>query len=320
MHAWLTLRRWTVCAAVLLAAQLAAYETDPYTARDRDIADSLAPLDAKVNAALDDIAAHWQRGADEWLFVTAIYRRLGGRHWVDRLERWANDSAEVAKLPNSREQSIISEFPAHAARVAWVFGFAHTIRVGDVHFGTDKIGHFFSQGRKFYRRFLRLRDEAAAARWSVVTEVGLFGRFTTGVRSNADLVANYEGHRFYFSLFHDGVVGDKPAMFRWQDGRPVKQRRFTWLDHVNPFWDEALNPNIYSQSLLPAVERRLLLLCGDFQRRPERYRIADEEALIARYQHVGVRYVRALSPAVFLGEHCAATVPPAGATGNATRR
>lgn len=306
MHAWRVLRHSTVCAAVLLAAELTAYETDPYTARDRDIADSLVPLDAKVNAALDDIAAHWQGGSDEWRFVMAVYRRLGGLHWVDRLERWANDSAEVAKVPNSRQQSIISEFPAHAARVAWVFGFAHTIRVGDVHFGTDKIGHFFSQGRKFYRRYLRLGDEAAAARWSVLTEVGLFGRFTTGVRSNADLVANYEGHRFYRSLFHDGVVGDKPAIFRWRHGRPVKQRPFTWLDHVNPFWDEALNPNIYSPGLLPAVKKRLLRLCDDFRRRPQRYRIAEEAALIARYRHVGVRYVRTLTPAVFLGRHCAA--------------
>ena len=123
-----------------------------------------------------------------------------------------------------------------------MFGFGPTIRVNGVYIGTDKIGHFFSQGRKFYRRYRRMGDETQAARWSIVTETGLFGRLTTGVLSNADLVANYEGYRFYRSLFEAGVVHGKVAIFRWLDDRPVRQRAFTWADHINPFWDEALNP------------------------------------------------------------------------------
>ena len=295
--------------ATLLIAALAApltggYEIDPYTNRDVDVGDSLTALDVKVNAALDDVAASWSGGEDEWRMVTAIYRQLGGLHWVDKLERWAMDATVVEKIPNTRAQSVVSDFPFHAARVAWVFGFGPTIRVNGVYIGTDKIGHFFSQGRKFYRRYRRMGDETQAARWSIVTETGLFGRLTTGVLSNADLVANYEGYRFYRSLFEAGVVHGKAAIFRWLDDRPVRQRAFTWADHINPFWDEALNPNAYSPALLPYAEARMLRLCNDFARRPERYGVPDADALFERYRHIGLIDTRELQPARFLAAHC----------------
>lgn len=304
-------RRWdegrrilTIALLPFLALSAAGYEIDPYTNRDVDVADSLVVLDAKVNEALDGIAESWDERPSESDLILAVYRMLGGIHWVDKLERWAVNSDAVAKVPNSRRESIISDFPLHAGRVAAIFGFGPTINIGGAYVGTDKIGHFFSQGRKFYRRYRRLGDEKRAARWSVVTETGLFGRLTTGVLSNADLVANYEGYLFYRGLLHDGVVGGKPALFRWQQGGLVRQRDFTWRDHVNEFWDEALNPNAYSPALRPFAEQRLLRLCEDFAARPERYQVADAERLFARYRHVGVLDTSWLAPANYLPTHC----------------
>ena len=303
--------RWTAAAAaLLLAASALGYETDPYTKRHLDIADSLVVLDAKVNDALDDIAASWPGATPlaqrERLLILAVYRELGGIHWVDKLERWAIEAPEVAKIPVSRSESFVGDFPLYAGRVAAIFGFGPTINIGGVYVGTDKIGHFFSQGRKFYRRYRRLGDEAAAARWSTVTETGLFGRLMTGVLSNADLVANYEGYRFYRGLLHDGVVNGKPALIRWREGGPERQRRFTWTDHVNPFWDEALNPNVYGPALLRLATERLLRLCGDFLARPERYRVQDAGALLRRYRHLGLRDTQWLAPSAFLGANCKA--------------
>ena len=294
----------TLALLPFLALSAAGYEIDPYTNRDVDVADSLVVLDSKVNEALDGIAESWDERPSESGLILAVYRTLGGIHWVDKLERWAVNSDAVAKVPNSRRESIISDFPLHAGRVAAIFGFGPTINVGGVYVGTDKIGHFFSQGRKFYRRYRRLGDEERAARWSVVTETGLFGRLTTGVLSNADLVANYEGYLFYRGLLHDGVVGGKPALFRWQQDELVRQRDFTWRDHVNEFWDEALNPNAYSPALRPFAEQRLLRLCEDFAARPERYQVADAERLFARYRHVGVLDTSWLAPANYLPTHC----------------
>ena len=288
----------------LLSPCAHGYETDPYTNRHLDVADSLAAMDAKVNEALDEVAASWRGGEDEWALVMAVYRKVGGVHWVDKLERWAMESPDVEKIDVSRAESMVAEFPPLAGRVAFIFGFGPTIRVGGVYFGTDKIGHFFSQGRKFYGRYRRHGDEARAAKRSVLTERGLFGRLSTGVYSNADIVANYEGHRFYHGLLHDGVVADKSALFRWEDGKPVRQRRFTWADHVNPFWDELLNPNAYGAGLVPVAKKRMLRLCDDFRRRPDRYRLPNAEALFERYRHIGVVDTSDMRAEAVLERHC----------------
>ena len=290
---------------IAFAGLAAAYETDPYTGRHIDIADSGAVLDAQVNAALDDVAAAWRGGANERRFVTAIYRQVGGRHWVDKLERWAIDAPEVEKLPVTRRQSIYGEAPLYATRVAGLFGFGPIIKVHGARLGTDKIGHFFSQGRKFYLRWRRSGDVAKAARRSVTTEKALFGRFFTGAYSNADIVANYEGFLFYRSLFNDGVVGDKPSIMAWREGKPARRRDFSWADHVNAFWDEALNPNAYDALLLPHVKRFLRKQCDQFLAQPERYTAPGLDDLYERYRPIGVLDTRDLRPAVFLARECA---------------
>jgi hypothetical protein len=144
---------------------------------------------------------------------------------------------------------------------------------------------------------------------------------TTGAYSNADLVANYEGYRFYRSLFDDGVVPGKPAILAWRVDRWVVQRPFTWADHVNEYWDEALNVNHFDQLLYPRMKERLLGFCPDYRESPERYLIAREEPLAGRYGHLQLRDTSELR----LGNLCsetgadpvedATTGPVAGAAG-----
>lgn len=299
----------------LLAAPARGNETDPYGGRDIPLADSLAVLDAEVNAALDAIAAGWPQSGrrdDALAFADAVYRRIGGLHWVDRLERWAMTSPRIERIAPTRGESLFAGTPWHVARGALLVDPSPLIEVAGVRIGTDKIGHFLSQGRKFYRRYRRTNDETLARRRSMLAESGIFGQLVTGIYSNADLVANYEGYRFYASLFEDGAVAGKPAIFRWRDGAPARQRPFTFADHVNPLWDEALNPNVYAPGFAPAVKRRLLGLCGDFARRPARYQV-DYDALLARYRGAGLRPNRELMPSVFLPRHCPRSGPEGGA-------
>ena len=75
-----------------------AYETDQFTNRSAPLADSTAVLDREVNKAIAEAIASRGAGRDEMTVVNGIYRKIGGRHWVDRIERWANQSDEVDKL------------------------------------------------------------------------------------------------------------------------------------------------------------------------------------------------------------------------------
>jgi hypothetical protein len=279
-----------LAAALLLAPQICgAYETDQFSGRLKPIQDSTEALDQRVNQSIQSAVADWQGDRNDLRVVNQIYFDIGGRHWVDKIERWAMESDQVERLQPSRYDSIYTGHPIWATRVAKLFGVGPTIKLNGVLIGSDKLGHFLSQGRKFYKRYLRYLDEARAAEHSAYTERAIFGQMTTGVYSNADLVANYEGYVFYRSLFEDDVIPGKPAILAWDSGRWIIQRDFTWADHVNEYWDEALNINHFDKLLYPHMKDRISLFCPDYFLAPEKYAIADEDRLKSRYGHLQLR-------------------------------
>ncbi|MEM7430766.1 MAG: hypothetical protein AAF351_02385 [Pseudomonadota bacterium] len=275
---------------MIAATNAYAYETDQFSHRDVEIADSRDVLNGEVNRAIQKVVNEWNKDhADELAVVYRIYTTIGGRHWVDILERWAMKSDRVDKHPNERYDSIYSSAPIYAKRVIALFGVGRTIKLNGVHMGTDKIGHFLSQGRKYYKRWRKSQSESDAAQQSHYTERAIFGQLTTGTFSNADLVSNYEGHRFYRSLFEDSIIPGKPAILRWEDKGWVIQREFDWADHVNDYWDEALNVNHFDGWLYKHMRETLLGFCSLYHERPELWVLNNEAELKARYAHLELR-------------------------------
>jgi hypothetical protein len=198
-------------------------------------------------------------------------------------------SKAVEKLPQYRWKSVFRGAPIWTTRVGFVFGVGATIRVGDSLIGTDKLGHFVSQGLKYYRSHLAgWNDERIAGRGRF-NERWIFGQATTSVYSNADLVANWEGYRFYRSLFEDGVVPGKGAVVRWDSGGARIERAADWRDHVNDYWDEALNPSHLSPGLARYLSAKLRTLCDDYRSDPGRFVAARDAELQARYGALGLR-------------------------------
>ncbi len=252
-------RRRLAGAALLLVLGLGpappapAYETDQYHDRELPLADSTAVLDAKVNQALAEIAAGWRGPEDQLRFARAVYWKLGGFHWVDHIERFAMRSPEVARLP--RRRSIFAYPPLFTSPVLFFFGVGERLKLAEVQIGSDKLGHFFSQGFKYFRRQRHGWSEDRFVGWAGRVEGWLFGEYTTRVFSNADMVANYEGFLFYRSLYEDGVVPGKGRIVAFEDGQARILRPFSWRDHVNDYWDEALNPSLFGAGLRRHVAR-----------------------------------------------------------------
>ncbi len=204
----------TAIALALVSAAAPGYETDQYSNRSVQLADSVEQLNGEVNRALGDVAARWRHGDDPRRFARAVYRELGGRHWVDRLERWAIRSPQIDKPERYKRHNVYRGTPFWARRVGFFFGMGPTFEVAGARLGSDKLGHFVSQGWKYHKRYLRTGSEAYAVRLGVRNEASIFGSPFTGAFSNADLVANHEGFLFYRSLFEDGVVDDRPGDHR----------------------------------------------------------------------------------------------------------
>ena len=266
-----------------------AYETDQFNNRLQPIGDSTSILNRQVTLAIAETITSLNGPRDDMKVVNGIYHKIGGKHWVDKLVRFAMDSDEVERLDTPPHDSIYSGHPLWATRVAGLFGVGPTLKINGVLVGSDKLGHFLSQGRKFYRRWVRMGDEAKAAEQSAYTERALFGQMFTGSYSNADLVANYEGYLFYRSLFEDDVIAGKPAIIAWQDDHWIMQRPFDWADHVNDYWDEALNINHFDAMLYKHMKSRLLTFCDDYRTAPDLFKVHDEQTLKNRYRNLQLR-------------------------------
>ena len=93
----------------------------------------------------------------------------------------------------------------------------------------------------------------------------------------------------YRSLFENDIIPGKTAILAWQEDRWVIQRSFTWADHINEYWDEALNVNHYDSLLYPHMKGRLMQFCPDYFQQPGLYEIENEEALTERYAHLQLR-------------------------------
>jgi len=273
-----------------LVPHVLGYESDQYSHRRAIVSDSTLVMDRKVNDALAHIIKNWKKTRQNNKAVArAIYYELGGVHWADKIERWAGKTDLVEKYPQTRRHSIYSGMPIWATRVNFVFGVGRSFKVNEVMVGSDKFGHFFSQGYKYYKRELRGWDEERIHARATFAERWLWGLLTTGVYSNADLVANYEGMLFYKSLFENDVIEGKRAILRWKDGKPEQIRQFTWADHINDYWDEVLNPSFNVASLDKILRPRIRKLCGDYETRPELYVSGHDQLLWKRYHHIGMK-------------------------------
>jgi hypothetical protein len=262
------------------------YETDPYSHRLIEITDATEHLNEKVNQALKEVVKNWKGPENKQKLVKKVYLKLGGRHWVDKIERYVNQSTEIEKLPTKRYQSIYAPMPKWVTRVNGLMGIGPIFKLNHQLVGTDKLGHFFSQGKKFYFRYLKTNSVQQAAARSAYTERAIFGQATTGTYSNADLVANYEGFLFYRSFFEDDVIPGKKAMFIWQNEQWIMQRSFDWRDHVNAYWDEAININYYDKWLQAHMKDALVDHCDDYINEPNLYKIDElaEQRLTEKYR------------------------------------
>jgi len=160
-----------------------------------------------------------------------------------------------------------------------------TVMVNDTYFGTDKVAHFVHMGFIYYKEYLRLvrtgqvaqaATEAAArigaGNHLFLSEAGLLGLLTTGVRSNADLAANYAGLKFFQNLTNEvRIAGElRPPMLVLHDGYwrlngHVRPQSDFFEVFISDHWDEALNPSEYALGMEGTIRDAVARRCPDIR-------------------------------------------------------
>lgn len=266
---------------------LQAYETDQYSSLFHELPDSTQKLDRVVNDVIKNAAFIYEGERDEAKFFELIKDALNAR----QLEKWVNDHTEIASW-NIPLESVYKTTAWFDSPIIRFKGLADTFSLNGVHIGSDKMSHFFGVGGIYFNKVVvkktdSLEEAIAYGDW---TERAQWGELTTNVFSNADLVVNYEGYLFFKSLFEDDVIPGKKAIISWEGDRPVVNRAFTFRDHVNDFWSEALLPNWYQISIRGKVRGVLGRYCYDprYIANPERFFSKEESQLFKRYKQLNL--------------------------------
>lgn len=113
--------------------------------------------------------------------------------------------------------------------------------------GSDKFSHLFNLGYLYYRRFEHGESTEDILKYGLRGESGLWGGATTGVISYGDLVANFQGLRFFLHLFGKGIdpltkedlTGN--GIITCKYGRYEVSRRISFSDFIDDGMDEGIN-------------------------------------------------------------------------------
>ncbi|MCF8056222.1 MAG: hypothetical protein K9K37_06250 [Desulfocapsa sp.] len=143
--------------------------------------------------------------------------------------------------------------------------------------GLDKVGHFFAEGWKYFELTHNKKHNIyQALKWGKQQEAGKFGYTTTGIFSFADLVANFNGWRFWNRLLlkeRDPLKGaianllNRPyiqceiqIIDSIKNKKMVKaweyNSRFDLSEYADGAWDEGNNCNSYED---PIIEEKVTL-------------------------------------------------------------
>jgi hypothetical protein len=253
-----------------IAGPVRSAEIDSLTGRGLALPDSSRALERRFDEAL---AAGVRRaneaseGCDEDALYRALRRSLATPFIGHVIAESLNDDESLARRRILREVSIYRDLGLlDNVSVHWK-DLSAVVRAGDVLIGVDKLGHFFVEGWEYFEIAEQAGEGVAAALdWGERTERTYFGRYTTGVHSYADLVANFEGMRFWMRVLGRG---DDPLDAGWRANRPYVKcgRRFfiagerRWrlsraldlADYVTPAWDEAVNCCSYRNREIEAL-------------------------------------------------------------------
>lgn len=233
-----------------------ALETDQFLVWEVGLTDATPRVNAFLNgelAAVLEEVSEKQPALGCAAVVDRFYRRLVPALLVrSRIRRFLNTDVDVDRFP-AREVGYFGYLEQSVyRRPAWPYllPMARTVRIGGVDVGIDKVaGHMFGFGRRYHRRYQRLRERGApedeamrrVIRRGVHNELTLVGALTDGVFSRADLEANYRG----LLLARDLCEGPAPLL-RAAAGGWRQDRLIDLADYVNPLLDETFNLNLHA--------------------------------------------------------------------------
>jgi len=264
-----------IITSILVLSPTFASEMDSLTNRHLKLSDSSDFFNKKVNQYLFEIQneANKKSNCDAKKIKKVIKKKLvadiNGMFVFSPLQRLADD--KNAKGFEKREilmkDSIYKYVKRIDAPVLKMFPLSATLNINGIIIGSDKFSHFFNLGHGYYIDYQNKKKSVLDIIISgKKAEAGFWGGPTTGVISNSDLMANFQGMRFFGHLLGEGIdpltheENNDSAYFKCNDKQKWELiREFKWSTYFDSSVDEGVNCNTYfkesiQESIFKAID------------------------------------------------------------------
>ncbi|MDC1175082.1 hypothetical protein OAT67_06790, partial [Bacteriovoracaceae bacterium] len=260
---------------LLTQASLSAAEVDSFTNRFTPIEDSLDLINKKSNEYFQQAmerANKKNKGCNEKRLYKSL-RKYFRNHWTGEFNKWLMDAEEVDRITVSIRDGIYQDFKWYQAIIPGVYArvfrdpSAQLIKVNGVLLGWDKFEHFMGSGYNYFKKnYLKGKGIKEAMKIGYKAETGYMGAQTTGVKSYGDLIANFNGMRFWNHVLqkNDDVLGvefNEGPYVQCVNDRWVQVKELDWSRYIDHAFDEGVNCSTFkNQKMSDNVEERISIL------------------------------------------------------------
>ncbi len=305
----MTLNFRTVALVALFISKTAfGYEVDQFTRRNEPIRDSTALIDAEINKRIQYALESTNPNTFEKLLgiqgcgglakdhsesrrrlFTNLRDYLATQNPIGLVEAWSEKNAAVAKRRIRADESIYKT-AIEKSIIMKVFGITSVITANNQKIGTDKLGHFLSEGYQFYRKAHTHATETekidSVQKQNFFSEQGENGLATTNIKSYADMAANYDGTRFWNKLCGSVTKNSTPdqknyfarnkclpnSYLKCENGSWIldPEVKFTLKNYVTPAWDETINCSVYHKDIDTLVRSEISKVVYTYKGDPKR--------------------------------------------------
>lgn len=263
-------KKLVVLTALLTLNSTFSSEIDPFSDRLVKVNDSLIAINEKANIMLEDALEKLNRKShtcSEKKLYKALRKKFRNQY-TSEFSKWVVKTDELDKVTTRTSDSIYKEFKWYQAIVPGLLAkfsdpAGQILKVNGTYVGTDKFEHFFGSGFNYFKKHnLKGKSLEDAMMIGYRAETGIMGATMTGVMSFADMVANFNGMRFWNNILGkdiDVLTGKEVAPYiECEKGQWYKLRDIDFSEYVDDAWDEGINCSWFrTESMVTKVKERM---------------------------------------------------------------
>lgn len=233
-------------------------EVDQYTANDNELYDALDALNHRANLYLQRAITrsnlHDLNCNEESLYKELQY--YFANHSKGQFSKDLLYDNRIPKIVIPLESSLYNEWSVWNGYLLGrdkakdsPLALGPLVKIGNRNIGTDKFEHLFGMGFTYFEKYYQKKKKLTSVlKYGIILEKTILGGnvFATGVFSYADLVANFNGMRFWNHMLqkNDDIfgaqynVGPFVSCFK---GKWVKNKDINFSEYFDDGVDESIN-------------------------------------------------------------------------------